>query len=334
MVVKLERRSHLLDVAGLQHDDLVGHGHGLHLIVGHIDHRGIQLLMQTGEFDAHLYPQRGVEVRQRLIEQEHLRVAHDSAADGYPLPLAARERLGGALEERLEVQDLRSLPYLLVALLLRHLGEPQGEAHVVGHGHMRVQRIALEHHRAAALVRGHFVGQLAVDAQLAAADFFQPGDHAQQRRLAASRRTDEDGELAVFHAQIDVPDDKGFTVGLAQALAFNGCHGWTLPLQMVWSGAGHLTAPKVRPRTSCFCVSQPKIRIGTTASVEAADSLAQNRPSGLENDAMKAVSGAALAADRFRLQNASFQHRMIDNKPVDAIPGADERRATRHNGRT
>ena len=46
----------------------------------------------------------------------------------------------------------------------------------------------------------------------------------------------------------------------------------------------YFTAPKVRPRTSCFWLNQPMIRIGAMASVEAADSLAQNSPCGLENE--------------------------------------------------
>jgi len=36
----------------------------------------------------------------------------------------------------------------------------------------------------------------------------------------------------------------------------------------------YFTAPKVRPRTSCFCENQPSIRIGAIAMVEAAESLA------------------------------------------------------------
>jgi hypothetical protein len=44
----------------------------------------------------------------------------------------------------------------------------------------------------------------------------------------------------------------------------------------------YFTAPKVRPRTSCFWLNQPRIRIGAMAMVEAALSLAKNRPSGLE----------------------------------------------------
>ncbi len=40
-----------------------------------------------------------------------------------------------------------------------------------------------------------------------------------------------------------------------------------------------------------------------------------------EKEAMKAVSGPACEAVRLRLQNASFQHRMMERSAVDAIPG-------------
>src|SRR5690554_5090463 len=40
----------------------------------------------------------------------------------------------------------------------------------------------------------------------------------------------------------------------------------------------HFTAPKVRPRTSCFWLNQPMSRMGAMASREAAESLARNRP--------------------------------------------------------
>ena len=52
------------------------------------------------------------------------------------------------------------------------------------------------------------------------------------------------------------------------------------------------------------------MRIGAIAMVDAADNLAQNNPSGLEYEAMNAVSGAALAAVRLSVQKASFQARM------------------------
>ena len=50
--------------------------------------------------------ERRVEVGQRLVEQEHLRVAHDGAADGDALALAAGELRRLAVEQLLELQHL------------------------------------------------------------------------------------------------------------------------------------------------------------------------------------------------------------------------------------
>ncbi len=47
-------------------------------------------------------------------------------------------------------------------------------------------------------------------------------------------------------------------------------------------GVHHFTAPKVRPCTSCFWLNQPKTTMGPIAMKDAADNLAQNKPSGLE----------------------------------------------------
>jgi hypothetical protein len=90
MVVKFQRRSDLFDIAGAQHHDLVGQRHGFDLIMGHIDHGGAQFLVQPGDLDPHLYPQRRVQIGQRLVEQEHLGLAHDGAADGDALTLPPR----------------------------------------------------------------------------------------------------------------------------------------------------------------------------------------------------------------------------------------------------
>ena len=67
---------------------------------------------------------------------------------------------------------------------------------------------------------------------------------------------------------------------------------------------------------------------------DAADNLAQNRPSGLEYEAMSVASVPALAALRFKLQNASFHDSTRHNRPVDARPpmpsGSSTRRTSCH----
>src|SRR5437879_3244460 len=69
--------------------------------------------------------------------------------------------------------------------------------------------------------------------------------------------------------------------------------------------------------------------MGATASVEAAESLPKNRPSGEEREAMNSVSGAAREEVRLSDQNASFQHRIRDSRPVDATPGSDKGSSTK-----
>ena len=73
-----------------------------------------------------------------------------------------------------------------------------------------------------------------------------------------------------------------------------------------------MTAPNVSPRTSCFWLNHPKTIIGIIAITEAAESLAQNKPSGLENDAIKLEI-----------------HRMMDSRAeqgLDAKPSEEQRK--------
>ena len=51
------------------------------------------------------------------------------------------------------------------------------------------------------------IAALAVQPDFAAAHFLEPGDHAEQRRLAAAGRADEDGERAVLNREVDAVDD-------------------------------------------------------------------------------------------------------------------------------
>ena len=77
----------------------------------------------------------------------------------------------------------------------------------VAHRHVRVERVVLEHHRDVAVLGRHVVDDAPADLDLAAGDRLEPGDHAQQRRLAAARRTDQHAELAVGDLDVDAADD-------------------------------------------------------------------------------------------------------------------------------
>jgi hypothetical protein len=237
-LVQLQRRADLLDDAAVEHRDAVAHGHRLDLVVGDVDHRRAEFAVQLGQLDAHLHAQAGVQIRQRLIEQEHRRLAHDGAADRHPLPLAAGQGFRRAVQQVRDLQHLGGLLDLLAGLRLGDFRHLQAEAHVLGDGHVRIKRVTLEHHRHAALGRRQVVGDLVADLQLAGGDAFQPGNHPHHGALAAARRADEDHELAVAHVQIDALDHlDGVVVGLADAPQCDAGHVGLLECRML-SGSG------------------------------------------------------------------------------------------------
>jgi len=141
----------------LQHDDAVGHGHGLDLVVGDVDGGRLQLLVQRADLRAHLHAQLGIEVGERLVEQEELGIAHDGAAHGDALTLAARELAGIALEQLAEAEDVGRPLHPLGDQCAVRLPQLQAEGHVVVDGLVRVERVVLEHHGDVAVARRHVV---------------------------------------------------------------------------------------------------------------------------------------------------------------------------------
>jgi hypothetical protein len=165
----------------VHHHHAVGERHRLDLVVGDVDGGGAHLLMHALDLGSHLHAQLGVEIRQRLVEQEDLRVAHDRAPHGDALALPAGELARLALEQLGDVEDAGGLLHAARNLVLRVALETQAERHVFVHGHVRVERVVLEHHGHVAVLWWHVVDHLAVDRDLAGADLLEPGDHPQRR---------------------------------------------------------------------------------------------------------------------------------------------------------
>ena len=82
----------LLDRAAAHDHHPVAEGHRLGLVVGDVDGGGAELLLQPGHHRAHLHPQLGVQVGQRLVHEERLRA--DGRSPGPSRPAAAGRRRG------------------------------------------------------------------------------------------------------------------------------------------------------------------------------------------------------------------------------------------------
>ena len=77
------------------------------------------------------------------------------------------------------------------------------EPHVLGDRELRVQRVVLEHHGDVAVARPHVADVAIADVDRAGVERFEPGEHAQRRRLARARRTDEHQELTVADLEVE-----------------------------------------------------------------------------------------------------------------------------------
>ena len=98
-IIQIKRRPHLLDDAVMHHHNLVGHGHRFDLVMGHIDGGCFEALVQFLDFGAHLHAKFGIQVGQRFVKQEHLRIADNGAAHGNALALATRKLAGIAIKQ-------------------------------------------------------------------------------------------------------------------------------------------------------------------------------------------------------------------------------------------
>ena len=106
IVVDLERRADLLQHAMVHDGDAVGHGHGLELVVGDIDHGLPELALQMLQLGAHHGAEGGVDIGQRLVEQEDRRLHDRRAADRHALQDVDRQPVGRAVEQRRQLQQL------------------------------------------------------------------------------------------------------------------------------------------------------------------------------------------------------------------------------------
>ena len=86
---------------------------------------------------------------------------------------------------------------------------------------------------------GDVVDDAPADPDLAGADRLEPGDHREQRRLAAAGRADQHDELAGLDLEVDVLQHLDGAEALADSLL-------TVSDAMI---ARYLIAPWVRPRT-------------------------------------------------------------------------------------
>ena len=72
------------------------------------------------------------------------------------------------------------------------------------HRHVRIQRVALEHHRDVAVLRLDVVRRRVADPDRALGRILEPRDHPERGRLPAARRPEQHEELVVLDLEVEV----------------------------------------------------------------------------------------------------------------------------------
>ena len=205
----------LLDAPVAHDGQAVTERQRLRLVMGD-EHGGeAEATVELVDLGAHLVAQAGIEVAQRFVEQDEVGSSDETAGEGDALLLTTAELRRVAVEKGTAVDEGGGLldPPGLDALL--DAASLQGVADVLADGHVRPQRIGLEHHADVALVGRQVDPAVGVEhrgrpeCDLAGAGCLEAGEAAQGGGLAAPAGTEEDEELALLDLEIQVVDRCG-----------------------------------------------------------------------------------------------------------------------------
>ena len=203
--------------------------------MGDVQHGQAQLQVEPLQLDPHVLAQAGVEVGQRLVEQQQRRMAHDGAGHRHPLLLPAGQLVRIAVDVLLHPHRPQGLGDPLAALAAGHLAVAQREGDVGGHAHVGPHRVRLEHHRQVpplGLDQDPALGvvdHLAADGHRAAGRRLDPGEDPQDRGLAAAARPQEGHELPCADREADSRQRGDRAEGLVEAVGPQGelvLRGW------------------------------------------------------------------------------------------------------------
>jgi hypothetical protein len=189
-----------------QHDHPFCHADRLADVVGDED-RGLALAPQNlRHLVGQCQPGLGIERRERLVEQHHVRLGGERAGKCDALAHAAGELARQVVEERAEAVAGQELSGALARGA--HVGALDfGAQHGVVEDGAPLEQIILLQHVADLAARAG--DRLAVDQHVASGRLQDAGDQRQQRALAAAALPDDGDELAGRNRKRDVAQRRG-----------------------------------------------------------------------------------------------------------------------------
>ena len=166
--------------------DAMPHGHCLDLVMRDVDRRGAEATLNRDDVCPGLDAERGIEIGEGFVHQEHLRIANDGPRQRNPLALASGKLSWFAIQECLQPERFSGFPAAQLSFFAWHPLLTKGELDVPPHRHVGVERIALEDHGDVTILRSDVVDYGIPDRDGSVGHVLETGDHAQSCGLPAS----------------------------------------------------------------------------------------------------------------------------------------------------
>ena len=174
----------------------MGEGHGLDLVVGHVDGGHPQLVLHVLELGAHVAAELRVEVREGFVHQERGGPAHDRPRECDALPLPPRELARITLEQILHVDLGGRVAHRRRSLVRFQPPHLERKPDVLRDRLVGIERVGLEHHRDVAVLRELVRDVRVAEDHLPGVRLLEARDDPERRGLAAPGRPEQHQELA------------------------------------------------------------------------------------------------------------------------------------------
>src|SRR5262245_6912778 len=215
--IEVGRRPLLRDRRVVHDDDLIGHRQSFLLVVSDVHDAEAELLLELADLAAYATAELGVEIRKRLVEQQDPRLEHQGARHRDALLLAARELTRQAVVEPGEAEQGQPRPRGGDRPLARLAAGAQAVADVLEHGHVRKQRVGLEHHADVAIGGGDARDVVAPDENAPARRHLEARDQPERRRLPAAGRPEQSHQCSGGDGEGHIADSDHRAVRLGHA---------------------------------------------------------------------------------------------------------------------
>ena len=212
--------SDLLEPACVHHGDAIGDLEGIFPVVRHEHGRHARRGVEPPQPGPQVLADACVEGAEWLVEQQDAGLRGERAGERDPLPLPARELRRSPVREPLEPHVAEELAHAIGDARLRRAAHAEAEGDVLEDRHVLEERVVLEDQPHVARGGGGARHVGPVEAHRSRIRRLEPGEDAQERRLAATRGPEQREQLALRHLQRDIVERRVRPEALADPLDF------------------------------------------------------------------------------------------------------------------